>query len=383
MKKKYISIPHIRTARNLKGARVLLRLDVNEPIARGRVLDDFRIRRSVPTIEFLKKKGARIIILAHEGHAEGTLRAVSDRLNRFTRVSFETADVRTLGDIGARMRNGSAVMLENIRKYPGEEKNSPAFARLLAGMGDIYVNDAFSVSHRNHASVVSLPRLIPSYAGLLFSDEVSHLSLALSPKHPFVFILGGAKFSTKMPLIKKYLSKADIVFVGGALANGFYRAMGMKVGRSVSDRPGTALLPLLKNKKLILPTDVRTEGKAGERMVRPADVRSDECIMDAGDETVRDLSALVQKARLVVFNGPLGNYEEGFDEGTNMLLRAIAKSRATSIVGGGDTVDLITQLGIEKKLTFVSTGGGAMIEFLAKGTLPGIAALQKQKRISR
>ncbi len=377
MKKRLFFIPHIRTARNLKGARVLLRLDLNEPLARGRVLDDFRIRRSIPTIKFLKKKGARVIILAHEDHAKGTLRAVSERLNRFTRVSFEASPVSLLRDIGSFMKNGSAVLLENIRRYAGEEKNSVSFARTLARMGDVYVNDAFSVCHRTHASVVSLPRFLPSYSGLLMHEEIAHLSLALSPKHPFVFILGGAKFSTKMPLIKKYLQVADSVFVGGALSNNFYKVMGMEIGRSHVENPGTALLPLLKNEKLILPSDVRVVGRKGERVVRPGEVSVSDCISDAGDETVRELSQLVARARLVVFNGPLGNYEEGFDKGTNMLLSAIGESRATSIVGGGDTLDLIGQLGIEKKFTFVSTGGGAMIEFLAKGTLPGIEALKK------
>lgn len=376
MKKQHFSISSVRTARNLKGARVLLRLDLNEPIVRGRILDDFRIRRVLPTIELLKKKGARVIILAHEGHAEGTLRAVSARLNAYTKVSFESADFKTLINVGANMKNGSAVLLENIRRYKGEEKNDPTFARTLARMGDIYVNDAFSVCHRAHASIMSLPRLLPSYGGLLMEDEIKHLSLALSPKHPFVFILGGAKFSTKMPLIKKYLRLADTVFVGGALSNDFYKAMGMETGISLVEDGDTALRPLLKNKKLVLPTDVIIKTKRGEKTVRPGEVGLHDAIMDAGPETAQELAILVASAQLVVFNGPLGNYEDGYDESTNILLRAMAKSRATSIVGGGDTVDLITRLKIGKKLTFVSTGGGAMIEFLAKGTLPGIEVLK-------
>lgn len=379
MKKQHLSIPSVRTARNLKGARVLLRLDLNEPIVRGRILDDFRIRRVLPTIEFLKKKGARVIILAHEGHAEGTLRAVSARLNTYTKISFESADIKTLLSVGVNMKNGSAVLLENIRRYKGEEKNDPIFARTLGRMGDIYVNDAFSVCHRAHASIVSLPRLLPSYGGLLMEDEIKHLSLALSPKHPFVFILGGAKFSTKMPLIKKYLRLADTVFVGGALSNDFYKAMGMETGISLVEDGNIALRPLLKNKKLVLPTDVIVKTKRGEKTVRPGEVGPHDAIMDAGPETARELTALVSRARLVVFNGPLGNYEDGYDGSTNILLCAMTKSRATSIVGGGDTVDLITRLKIGKKLTFVSTGGGAMIEFLAKGTLPGIEALKGTK----
>jgi len=379
MRKKHASIPHIRTARNLKGARVLLRIDINEPMARGRVLNDFRIRRSVPTIDFLKKKGARVIILAHVGQSHGTLRTIAERLNQFTRVSFESSLLPGLGDVGALMKNGSAIILENIRRYDGEEKNKISFARTLARMGDIYVNDAFSVSHREHASVVLLPRLLPSYSGFLFHEEIKHLSLALFPKRPFVFILGGAKFSTKMPLIKKYLQIADTVFVGGALANNFYKAMGMEIGRSRAEHPGAALLSLLKNKKLILPSDVRVKGRGGERVVRPGEVLPGDLISDAGEETLEEISKIIMRARLVVFNGPLGNYEEGFDQGTNALLSAIAKSRATSIVGGGDTVDLVGRLGLEKKFTFVSTGGGAMVGFLARGTLPGIDALTARR----
>jgi len=371
-------IRHIKDAKNLKGARVLLRVDVNEPIARGRVLDDFRITRSVKTIKYLKKKGARIIIIAHEGHEEGTLRAVYERLNQLTKVTFETADIRSLGDIGSEMRNGSAVLLENIRKYSGEEKNSPAFARLLAGMGDIYVNDAFSVCHREHASVVSLPKLLPAYAGFLLAEEIEHLSLALSPKRPFLFILGGAKFSTKMPLIKKYLKIADTVFVAGALSNNFYSIMGMEVGRSQIDKPTRSLLSLLKNKKLMIPPDVVVEGKMGERTVPPGEVSSSDRIVDVGEKSLRELAGLIKKAKLVVFNGPIGNYEEGYDEGTKKLLTLIKKAKGASIVGGGDTVDLVRLLKLENKFTFVSTGGGAMIEFLIQGTLPGIDAIKKK-----
>ena len=291
-----------------------------------------------------------MIIIAHEGHAEGTLRSVSKRLNRYTRVSFDATPIPSLPNIGAGMKNGSAVLLENIRKYPGEEKNSISFARALARTADVYVNDAFSVCHRKHASVVTLPRLLPAYCGPLLHEEVSHLSLALSPKHPFVFILGGAKFSTKMPLIKKYLQIADTVFVGGALANDFYKTLGMDVGRSRVERPGATLLPLLKHKKLLLPSDVFVKGRKGEHTVRLGEVADDEIIVDAGEETVQTLRLLIRRAKLIVFNGPLGNYEEGFDTATNAVLCAIATSRATSIVGGGDTMDLVAQLGIEKNI---------------------------------
>ncbi|MGH7249562.1 MAG: phosphoglycerate kinase, partial [Minisyncoccia bacterium] len=265
----------------------------------------------------------------------------------------------------------------NVRKFPGEVKNDPAFARKISNMGDIYVNDAFSVSHRKHASVVSLPKYLPSFAGFQLEAEVKNLSHAFQkPKHPFLFILGGAKFSTKMPLIKKYLKLADHVFIGGALANDFLKAKGYEVGKSLVSETNYGISDILKNKKIILPSDVLV--KAANKFVRKeADkVKKDEVILDIGSGTVEKLILLIKGAKLVLWNGPLGKYEDGGAEATKKVLRSLAGSKAESIVGGGDTVDLISKMGMENKFSFISTGGGATLEFLATGTLPGIKALQ-------
>jgi phosphoglycerate kinase len=256
-------------------------------------------------------------------------------------------------------------------------KNDQAFAKKLSTMGDIYVNEAFSVSHRVHASIVSLPKYLPSYAGFQFEAEVKNLSHAFkNPKHPFLFILGGAKFSTKMPLIKKYLKLADYVFIGGALANDFLKAKGYVVGKSLVSDANFGIKALLKNKKLILPTDVLV--KSGNKLIiKKADqVKKDEFILDVGEDTVKNLSAIIKKSKLILWNGPLGKYEAGGAKATKEILKLVSKSKAESIIGGGDTVELISEMKMEKKFSFISTGGGATLDFLANGTLPGIKALE-------
>ena len=229
-------------------------------------------------------------------------------------------------------------------------------------MGDIYVNDAFSVSHRAHASVVSVPKYLPSYAGFQLEAEVKNLSHAFkNPKHPFLFILGGAKFSTKMPLIKKYLKLADFVFIGGALANYFLKAKGYNIGKSLVDDINYGIASILKNKKLILPTDFIIKNKA---------------IVDIGEKSIENLEVIIKKSKLILFNGPLGKYEDGGAVGTKKILKFISSVKAESIIGGGDTVALISEMKMQNKFSFVSTGGGATLDFLANGTLPGIKALK-------
>jgi phosphoglycerate kinase len=245
----------------------------------------------------------------------------------------------------------------------------------LAGLADLYVNEAFSVSHRKDASIVLLPKLLPAYAGLQLEKEVKNLSHAFKkPKHPFLFILGGAKFSTKMPLIEKYLKLADHVFIGGALANDFLKAKGYEVGKSlVDDTKG--IEKILKNKKLILPVDVIvSDGKKLSN--KNADmVGKEETILDVGSQSVKMLEPYIKKAKLVLWNGPLGKYEAGGGGATKKILKMVASSKTESIIGGGDTVALISEMKMENKFTFISTGGGATLDFLASGTLPGIKAL--------
>lgn len=366
-------------AKNLKGKKVIVRSDLNVPIVNGKVRDGFRIDKALSTIDYLKKKGAKVIVMSHIGEgSEGSLKPVSDYLKRKKVIhSFVSAVVgeKVLATVES-MKNGEILLIENLRKEDGEKKNDKTFAKALASLGDIYVNDAFPVSHRAHASVVSLPKLLPAYAGLQLEEEVKHLSLALKPTHPFLFVLGGAKISTKLPLLSRYVKSADDVFLGGALLNTVLRDKGVVVGVSVVDDMNTPK-NILSSKKLFPIVDVVTENKKGvSRTCNPWEVAQGEKIMDVGMQSVKNLLPLVASAKIIVWNGPLGYYEGGYDKATAFLLKEIAKSKAISIIGGGDTVALVSKLKLQNKFTFVSTGGGATLDFLAKGTLPGIKVLQ-------
>lgn len=368
----------IKQIKNIKGKTVLLRVDFNVSIKDGQVLDDFRIRAALPTIDFLIGKHAKIILITHLGK-DGT-ESLKPVIDRFFEISKIPKDKVTF--------------FENIRKFPGETDNNLDFAKSLSILGDIYVNDAFSVSHREHASIVLLPKLMPSYAGFQMEKEVKNLSRAFhKPKHPFLFILGGAKFSTKMPLIKKYLELADQVFIGGALANDFLKAEGDEVGKSLVDDTNYGIREVLKNQKLILPIDVVV--KSGNDLInkKVSEVDKDETILDVGSNTVKNLTSFIRTSKLILWNGPLGKYEAGGAESTKEVLKLVADSKAESIIGGGDLVSVLSSLepppasampealraGRSYKLKpnlFVSTGGGATLDFLAYGTLPGIKALE-------
>ena len=350
----------IKELKNIKGKTAIVRVDFNVPIKNGKIEDDFRIKKALPTIQFLLKKGADIILITHLGK-DGT-ESLEPVIKSFFKLSKFPKD---------RIK-----FFENIRKFPGEMKNDPAFAKKLAAMGDLYVNDAFSVSHRAHASVVGIPKYLPHYAGFQLEDEVKNLSKAIKdPAHPFLFILGGAKFSTKMPLIKKYLKSADNVFIGGALLDDFIEAEGFEVGKSlVDDTKG--IKNILKNKKLILPSDVLVQ--SGKKLINKKvnEVGKEETILDIGSNAVKIIEPYIKNARLILWNGPLGKYESGGAGATKKILKLVASSKAESIIGGGDTVALISEMKMENKFSFVSTGGGATLDFLAFGTLPGIKALK-------
>ncbi len=369
---------NIKQLKNIKGKKVLVRVDFNVPIKKGKVLDDFRIKASLPTIEFLQKKGAKVILIAHLGKGGESLAPVSKILSKFVNTKFvkETVGLKVEKAI-SEMKDGEVLLLENLRNNKGEQEPSKEFAKQLAQHADIYVNEAFSVDHRSDASIVLLPKLLPSYAGLQLESEIKNLSHALKPKHPFLFILGGAKFSTKMPLIKKYLKSADYIFIAGALANDFLKAEGYMIGKSlVNDTDNEMLRKLMKNKKIILPVDVLV--KSGKYILnkRIEEVSLDEYILDIGEQTVKNLIPAINNSKLILWNGPLGKYEDGGAEGTKKILKLISGSKAESIIGGGDTVALISKMKLEKKFSFVSTGGGSTLGFLSSGTLPGIKALK-------
>ncbi len=327
----------ITKVKNLKGKRVLVRVDWSVPMHGGLVIDDYSIKVSLPTIEYLIKEGAEVIVATH-------LESSTD--------SIET--LKAYLPVGV-------TILPNLRANPGEEGNSKEFARELASQADIYVNDAFSVSHREHASLVGVAKFLPSYAGLRFEEEVNRLSQLFYPKHPFLFILGGAKFDTKLPLIQKFVNIADDIFIGGALANNFFKEMGKDVGDSLVSTGNFDLVELMKSGKILLPEDTIVVGDK---------------ILDAGAASLEMLKEKINTANMILWNGPLGSYETGYKVATLELAKMIAESGKESFVGGGDTLAAIYELKLSDKFSFISTGGGAMITFLATGTLPGIEALK-------
>lgn len=366
---------NIKQIKNLKGKKVLVRVDFNLPIKDNVVEDDFRIKKALPTIEFLQKKGAKVILITHLGKRGDSLSLVSKTLNKFIKVKYISDIVgMEAHDAVKSMNNGDIILLENLRNDSGEKECNKIFAMNLAKLADIYVNEAFPVSHREDMSIVLLPKILPAYTGFQLEKEVKNLSHAfLKPKHPFLFILGGAKFSTKMPLIKKYLKLADCVFIGGALANDFLKAKGYEVGQSLVSTDNYGIEKIINNKKLILPSDVVV--KSGDKLVTKKinEVKKDDIILDIGIESVKNILPIINKSKLILWNGPLGKFEVGGAVSTKKILEAVSVSKAESIIGGGDTVALIKN---EKDFSFVSTGGGATLDFLANKTLPGIKALK-------
>jgi phosphoglycerate kinase len=363
----------IQKANIKKNTYVLLRADLNVPLISGKVRDDFRISKIIPTLAYLQKKGARTIVISHLGEKGESLAPVAKHLAK--KISAVTFVPHIFGEavLSAReaMKPGDILILENLRTDDGEKNNDKLFAKTLAGLGEVFVSDAFSASHRKHASIVGIPKYIPSYAGLQLFEEIEQLSKCLKPKHPFVFILGGAKISTKLPLLSTYKNKADTLFVSGAVANDFFKAKGYETGTSLVDDT-TVPKSVLGAKTIHIPLDIITS----DREVKlPNKVNKRDRILDAGPATVAQICSAIGQAKMVLLNGPLGDYENGFAAGTEVVLKAMAASKALTIVGGGDSVATVQKLKLEDKLTFVSTGGGAMLEYLAKGTLPGIQAL--------
>ena len=363
-----INLPSIRDI-DVKGKQVLLRVDFNVLFSDGKVEDLYRIERTIPTIEYLSQKGAKIIIISHLSPGKnGSLASVAKYLNSieksFPLGFIKATDLNLIAERLKGMKNGDAMMLENIRLQDGEEQNDINFARQLAELGDIYINEAFSASHRKHASIVGITEFLPSYIGFLFEEEVKGLQSAFSPEHPFLLLLGGVKAETKLGVVDRFLDIADKIFIGGALANNFLKAKGMDIGSSV----------LSEN----IPVEKYT---SNEKIYFPADVRKkDGKIYDIGEKAVEEILSLVKEAKFILWSGPMGNIEEGdFDKGTKIIAKAIAESGAKTIAGGGDTVAVINELGILDKFSFVSIAGGAMLEFLASGTLPGIEAIMKNR----
>lgn len=368
---------------DLKGKYVLLRGSLNVPVKDNQVVNQFRLTRGLPTLNYLVRAGARVILMGHISTNKATektesLAPVFEVLKTYLPITFSPEVSSSVSkDLAEKLCDGEVLLLENLRQDPREKKNDLDFARSLADLADIYVNDAFPVSHREHASLVGVPHFLPSYVGMNFIHEYEELQKARNPKHPSLFILGGAKFDTKLPLIEKYLAIYDTVFVGGALANDLFAAKGFEVGTSlVSEIDRSTLTPLLDYPSLMLPVDVTVMEGNQVRVTTPDQVRPTERILDAGPETIAMLAPLVSEAAMVLWNGPLGNYEAGFDKQTSEVARIIAEAPGYSVIGGGDTITAIEAMGKQEQFNFLSTAGGAMLDFLEHGTMPAIEALQ-------
>lgn len=373
------NIPSIKDVGNLSGKYVLVRAPLNVPVKDGKVTNAFRLKQSLETIMYLKDAGARVILISHIGRKEDeSLAPVFEALSSYMPLSFsgEIMGEKTQALRDA-LQDGEVLLLENLRSDAREVANDVGFAQELASLAEVYVNDDFAASHRAHASLDAICDLIPSYAGLGFLHEYEELSKVIEPQNPSLFILGGAKFETKMPLVEKFLPLYDSIFIGGALMNDFFKAKGYEVGTSLVSDFSLEGSPLLSHPKIELPVDIVVANKDGVRRTTvPTDVMQDEAILDVGPQSVVLLSERIKDAKTILWNGPLGNYEYGYPEQTLACAEAIASSGAYSVVGGGDTVAAIEKLDLQDKFGFLSTAGGAMLTFLELGTLPALEALE-------
>jgi len=376
---------------DVKGKRVLMRVDFNVPIENGAITDDRRIAQALPTIKSVIERGGRLILMSHLGRPKGgpdpkySLKPAASRLGELLSkpVSFADDCIGPAVEKLARdLKDGDVLLLENLRFHPEEEKNDPNFARQFASLGDIYINDAFGTAHREHASTFGAPQAMqgkPRVIGFLIEKELKFLGDALhNPARPFVAILGGAKVSDKIKVIENLLQKGDALLIGGAMANTFLLAQGKRVGKSMVERDKAELAASLLARasgKLKLPVDsvVATEiSDDADTTVVEGDIPDDEQALDIGPATCKLFSDEIRKARTIVWNGPMGVFEkEPFADGTQEIAEAVAaateKNGATSIIGGGDSAAAIEQFGLADKVTHVSTGGGASLEFLEKG----------------
>ena len=380
---------------NVKNKRVLVRVDFNVPLENGKVTPsgDTRIVASLPTIKYLIAQGAKVILCSHLGRPKGkdqklSLRPVATRLQELLGkpVTFVSDCIgQPVERVVEGMNAGDVTLLENVRFYPEEEKNDPAFAKKLAAFGDLYVNDAFGSAHRAHASTEGVTKYLPGVAGFLMEKELNYLGQALAnPAKPFVAILGGAKVSDKIKVIENLLPKVDALLVGGGMANTFLAARGLNMGQSLVEADKLDVAKALMETggaKIVLPVDAviadKFDANAQSRVVAVDQVPGDWRVLDVGPKTIDAFEKVLASAKTVVWNGPLGVFEfPAFAQGTVEIAKRLAQSGATTIIGGGDSAAAVEQAGVADKMTHISTGGGASLEFLEGRTLPGVAALQ-------
>ncbi|MCL2159203.1 MAG: phosphoglycerate kinase [Oscillospiraceae bacterium] len=380
----------------LDGKRVLVRCDFNVPITDGKIDDDKRIVESLPTIKYLLGKGAKVILCSHLGRPKGgfeqrfSLSPIAERLSELLGKKVVMAK-DTIGEDAkskaAALDSGEAMLIENVRFHPEEEKNDPGFSKALADLADIYVNDAFGTAHRAHSSTAGVAAYLPAYAGYLIAKEISVMGGALeNPERPFIAILGGAKVSDKIGVIKNLIDKVDAILIGGAMAYTFMKSIGGKIGKSLCEDDklelAKELLELAESEKtqIYLPVDhVAADGFSNEAhalICEWANVPYGWEGLDIGPKTVKLYSDIIKSAKTVIWNGPMGVFEfDNFAHGTKNIAKAVAESGAVSIIGGGDSAAAVEKLGYADKVTHISTGGGAALEFLEGLELPGIACL--------
>lgn len=393
-----------RTVRDIevKGKRALVRVDFNVPLADGQVADDTRIRGALPTIQYLLEQGAAVILMSHLGRPKGQVREalrmdpVARRLSHLLGLEVVKLDDCVGPEVestAAKLEPGQVVLLENLRFHPEEEENDLDFAQQLASLADVYVDDAFGTAHRAHASTAGVPQYLPSASGLLMERELKVLGNALSnPVRPFVGILGGAKVSGKIGVIRNLLSRVDSFLLGGGMANTFLKAQGHEVGLSLVEDESLPVARQIMEEaggKLVLPVDVviadAFAADAKAKTVNVQKVPANWRILDVGPETLSLFEEKLASAKTVVWNGPMGVFEfPRFAAGTVTLAKILTETQATTIVGGGDSIAALQQAGLLHRMSHVSTGGGASLEFLEGKTLPGVAALEdKEEDVAR
>lgn len=409
-----MAYPYLKSA-DIKNKTVLLRVDLNEEIdERGRLIDNFRIQAIVPTIKFLRKHNAKVIVLSHAGRPDGqwnsnlSLAPMADCLAKLLNVKYVTTENKVVDypiehlvfmhgnleqlKVQQAVKDTSRkdiIVLENLRFYPGEDENSTAFAKVLASLGDVYIDDAFAVTHRKTASIVAITKYIPSFVGPLLEKEIKNLDYILQKaKSPFVLMMGGIKISDKAKILEKLGGRADHILVGGGLANIFFAAEGLEIGESVIEKKSEKLAwQLLKNfkGKLVLPKDVAvfdTKNPRGTAIVKDRfDIKPTEKICDIGPKAILEYSKILKSAKTICWNGPLGYFEKKpFRAGTMSLARivgSVSKGKAFGVAGGGETVAAVRKAHQLEFIDHVSTGGGAMLEYLSGNKLPGLKALEK------
>lgn len=369
----------ITEVENLAGKYVIVRASFNVPLVEGKVRNDFRLKRALPTLEFLRDAGARTIIISHIGRGpEETLRPVFEELKNALPLIWGGRITDTnFSEVRNQMNDGDIVVVENLRQDEREEKNDEGLAKLIASFADLYVNDAFAEAHREHTSTLGVAKLLPSYAGITLNEEVEHLSRMMNPEHPSLLLLGGAKFETKLAMVERYLDLYDQIFIGGALAHDLLKARGLEIGRSLVSEVSLEGSPFLWNEKILLPLDVIVREANGEIKTKVVgEVLTDDVIFDQGEKTVEMLTNYIKNAKSILWNGPFGNYEQGFEWGTEAVAKLVAESDGFSVIGGGDTVAAVNKLGLNDKFGFISIGGGSMLAFLGDGETVALRALE-------